>query len=194
MSTEQSNGGFSNAHADEHGSAGDPASPDAALAAVPPRQAQIEAPPEKEQASRSIIFPVGGLTGHTDMYDAGELYKPSDSDRRFMITDILRAPDDPNTIQRAWEKNIPDSCNLNYKQLMAILHPGRVPTSDKADAEKAFQENRHRTLLLMSFKGYNGLERSLTNSFLGRQTKTTISFGEEDLRSQRVLADLSNET
>lgn len=60
-----------------------------------------------------------------------------------MITDILSAPDDPNTIRHAWERYIPDNYNLNYKQLMAILHPDRVPTSDKADAEKAFQSENH---------------------------------------------------
>ncbi|KAJ5940470.1 hypothetical protein N7516_000638 [Penicillium verrucosum] len=136
-------------------------------ATVPPGQAQLEAPPEKGHASidpggnpaggstragpatrsfgdkRPSIFPIGGLTGDIDIYDIGEPYKPSDSDRRCMITDILSAPDDPNTIRHAWERNIPDNCNLNYKQLMAILHPDRVPTSDKADAEKAFQSENH---------------------------------------------------
>ncbi|KAJ5465949.1 hypothetical protein N7530_009736 [Penicillium desertorum] len=172
MSTQQSNGGVSNAHADEHGSAGGSASLEPSQAAVPPGQAQLEASPEKGHTSvnprqaqlpappeeAQAAVPPGqaqlpapsasseqlsslseGLTGDTDMYDAGAPYKPSDSDRRCMITDILSAPDDPNKIQRAWEKNIPDNCNLNYKQLMAILHPDRVPTSDKADAQKAFQ-------------------------------------------------------
>jgi hypothetical protein len=193
MSTLQSNGGVSNAHADEHGqcltperstsganvaegSAGGPASLEPSQAAVPPGQAQLESPPEKGHASVNPGYaqlPVppeeaqpavppgqaqppapsatsdqvsslsGGLTGDVDMYDVGEPYKPSDSDRRCMITDILSAPDDPNTIRHAWERNIPDNCNLSYKQLMAILHPDRVPTSDKADAQKAFQSENH---------------------------------------------------
>ncbi|KAJ5346212.1 hypothetical protein N7452_004216 [Penicillium brevicompactum] len=154
MSTQQSNGGFSNVHADEHGSVGGPASLDGAQTAVPPRQAQLEAPPEEGQASvplgqaqppvpsvasEQLPSPSGGLEGDTDMYDAEEPYKPSDSDRRCMIANILSAPDDPNTIRRAWEKNIPENCNINYKQLMALLHPDKFPTSEKADAEKAFQ-------------------------------------------------------
>ncbi|KAJ5346970.1 uncharacterized protein N7506_000223 [Penicillium brevicompactum] len=171
MSTQQTDGGLTNVHTDEHGqcltpersasrtnvvggSVGGAASPDGVQAAAPPRQAQLEAPPEEGQApvplgqaqppapsvtSAQLPSPSGGLEGDTDMDDAEEPYKPSDSDRRCMIADILSATDDPNTIRRAWEKNIPENCNINYKQLMAILHPDKVPTSEKADAEKAFQ-------------------------------------------------------
>lgn len=191
MSMQQSEGGLSNAHADEHGecltpgrctsesnltggSAGGPASVAADQSAVPPVQAQLPAPPEEAQAavppgqaqlaappleaqaavppgqaqpppgSVTNASPSEGLTGDIDMPDEREPKKLSDSNLQNMIRDILNAPpNDPNAIRRAWEKNIPDDCNLNFKHLMAVLHPDKFAASDKAEAETAFSSENN---------------------------------------------------
>jgi hypothetical protein len=81
------------------------------------------------------------------MTDAGGSNKISISDRQRLIQDVISVPRDATAIMRACAQNIPDNCDINYKQLKVILHPDRfVSPADKPSADEAFKSKAHKRL------------------------------------------------
>lgn len=86
--------------------------------------------------------PIRSSHGDTNMNDADATRRHlNDTERQKVIEAILNAPDNnASLIKQAWEKNIPDDCDINYRVLLVNLHPDkfRIP-EEKAKAQEAFQ-------------------------------------------------------
>ncbi|OGE49514.1 hypothetical protein PENARI_c021G04569 [Penicillium arizonense] len=114
-------------------SAGSPATTQGSASVV---AAQASAPSPPEQSTSTS----GSVQGDIDMTDAGGPDNISISDRQRLIQDIISVPRDATAIMRACAQNIPDNCDINYKQLKVILHPDRfVSPADKPIADEAFK-------------------------------------------------------
>jgi hypothetical protein len=80
--------------------------------------------------------------------DADMSHNLGHEDALKIIDAITSAPDDPDQIKAAWEKNLPDGAAISFKQLQFALHPDKFQQpQEKEQAQKAFQSKSSKVLV-----------------------------------------------